>query len=271
MATRFGIGAVLIAALAGVLWLETRGAFEHPFVSRALLWVFTLGALHELLTMAARRIACGPGLFFFGAVAVLTVVVPYVAGRTMVPMSLLLLAAFVAGGIRLLGMAPLRSAAVALPEAALLTGAIVYTAGLASFLDRIFVTGGPATAFAVIAVSKTSDIGGYVVGTLVGRRRIAPAVSPKKSWEGTIAGVLASFGVAALLSRELVGPPLFAGAIGALLAVASLFGDLIESGIKRWAGVKDSATLIPQFGGFLDMLDGILVAAPVAALSLYGS
>ena len=145
-------------------------------------------------------------------------------------------------------------------------------AGLISFLDRIVVVGGVTTAYAVVAVSKTSDICGYLVGKTIGRKRIAPAVSPKKSWEGTIAGVLGSIGVAVLLAPEL-GPGLpawLAVVVGTLIGVASFLGDLIESGIKRWADVKDSASLLPEFGGVLDMLDGVLVAAPVAAVCLYG-
>jgi phosphatidate cytidylyltransferase len=58
--------------------------------------------------------------------------------------------------------------------------------------------------------------------------------------------------------------------IGGLIGVFSFLGDLVESGLKRWADVKDSASLLPEFGGVLDMLDGVLVAAPVAAICLYG-
>ncbi|MHC5051755.1 MAG: phosphatidate cytidylyltransferase, partial [Planctomycetota bacterium] len=108
-------------------------------------------------------------------------------------------------------------------------------------------------------------------GSLLGRKRIAPAVSPKKTWEGTIIGVLASAGVAGLLYDHLVGGPEFAAFIGLLIGLASFLGDLIESGLKRWAGAKDSAALLPEFGGALDLLDGILVAAPVAVICLYGN
>jgi phosphatidate cytidylyltransferase len=59
--------------------------------------------------------------------------------------------------------------------------------------------------------------------------------------------------------------------IGLLIGAASFLGDLIESGFKRWGGVKDSSALLPEFGGFLDMLDGILLAAPVAVVCLFGS
>ncbi|MDH3590294.1 MAG: phosphatidate cytidylyltransferase, partial [Planctomycetota bacterium] len=65
-------------------------------------------------------------------------------------------------------------------------------------------------------------------------------------------------------------PPWYAAVCGLLIGAASFLGDLVESGYKRWAGVKDSATLVPEFGGCLDMLDGILLSAPVAVVLFYG-
>jgi len=274
MKKRILIGALLLACVAAVFLID-KHLFGRPLVSRVAVWLLALGTLHEVIVMGARRIECGPGLFMLGAIAIVAVVTPYlIMGREVpieVPGTLLVLAALAAGGIRLLGMAPLRSAPAALPEAALLAGAILYSAGLLCFVDRLFVRGGLGTALAVVAVAKTTDVCGYFVGTLVGRRRIAPAISPKKTWEGTIAGLLGAAGVGALLAPELIGTPVFAAAIGALLGLASFLGDLIASGLKRWAGVKDSATLLPEFGGFVDLLDGILVAAPVAVVCLYGA
>ena len=270
MGRRIGVGLLLIAALLGVYLLDA-SVIGRPLVTRIVLWLLALGALFETLKLGARRIECNPGLFFYGGVAVVAVVVPYLITAEPVPGTLLVLAALVAGGIRLLGMAPLRSTPAAFPEAVLLVTALLYTAGLMSFLDRILIDRGVGTALAVVAVSKASDIGGYFAGTLLGKRRIAPAVSPKKTWEGTIFGVLLSAGVAGLLHGNLVGTPVFAAVIGLVIGVASLFGDLIESGLKRWADAKDSAYLLPEFGGILDLLDGILVAGPVAVLCLYGS
>lgn len=270
MGRRIGIGLLLIGALVALYLLDDK-VIGRPVASRVALWLLALAGLYEALALGARRVECNPGLFLYGAVAVVAVVTPYVALAAPVPASLLALAAVMTGGIRLLGMAPLRSAAAAFPEALLLACAVLYTAGLLSFLDRILLTGGVGTAFAVVAVSKASDVGGYFAGSLLGRKRIAPAVSPKKTWEGTIIGVLASAGVAALLTDHLVGPPRWAALIGFLIGLASFLGDLIESGFKRWAGAKDSAALLPEFGGALDLLDGILVAAPVAVICLYGN
>jgi len=270
MKQRILVGALLVAVLAGIWFLDSH-VLHRPLAARLLVWLLALGGLHEVLALGARRIECSPGLFFYGAVAIIAVVVPYLATGSPVPGALLAVAAVVAGGIRFLGMAPLRSAPVALPEAILLSGGILYTAGLLSFLDGILVRGGLETGLAVVVVSKTCDICGYFVGTLVGRRHIVPAVSPKKTWEGTIAGVLGSTGVAALLAPELLGSPLLSAFAGLLLGLSSFLGDLVASGLKRWAGAKDSASLLPEFGGVIDLVDGILVAGPVAAICLYGA
>jgi len=267
MRRRLVVGPVLIAALVGIYLLDAF-VFGRATVSRVLLWLVALAAFGEVIALGRARVETNPGLFLYGALAMVAAVAPWVAIGRPVPGILVALAALLGGGIRLLGMSPLRSAAAALPEAMLLAGGLLYTAGLLLFLDRLFVES-VATGFAVVAVSKSSDIAGYLVGTLVGRKRIAPAISPKKSWEGSIAGVLASAGVARLLAPELAGPPWYAALLGAAIGAASLFGDLLESGFKRWAGAKDSAALLPEFGGFLDMVDGVLVAAPIAVLLLF--
>ncbi|MHC4937787.1 MAG: phosphatidate cytidylyltransferase [Planctomycetota bacterium] len=270
MATRILIGTLLVGGLAVVGWLDW-AVFERPLASRILLWSMAVLALHEVIAIAARRVECYPGLPLFGAVAVAAVVVPALVWQADVKPELILLAALLGAGIRFLGLAPLRSAPAAFPEAAVLFAGIGYTAGTLTFLDRILLQQGVVVVLCVVAISKTSDVMGYFVGTLFGRRRIAPAVSPKKSWEGTIAAVLGS-GCMAVLLREQIGQDvLHALVIGLLIGGASFLGDLIESGFKRWGGVKDSSALLPEFGGFLDMLDGILLAAPVAVVCLFGS
>ena len=77
--------------------------------------------------------------------------------------------------------------------------------------------------------------------------------------------------MAALFDAQLPGNRPFAAAVGAMIGAATFLGDLLESGLKRWAGVKDSSGLLPEFGGFLDLVDGILMAAPVAVVCLYGA
>jgi phosphatidate cytidylyltransferase len=110
-----------------------------------------------------------------------------------------------------------------------------------------------------------ADTAAFYVGTTLGRNRMAPRISPKKSWEGTAGGVLASIGAAVLAHFWFFQrlPLTHALAIGALLGVASVFGDLSESMLKRAAGVKDSSSLLPGHGGVLDRADSVIFAAPI--------
>lgn len=116
---------------------------------------------------------------------------------------------------------------------------------------------------AVVACWAT-DIAAYAVGKRFGRHKLCPAVSPGKTVEGAIAGLVAATLVTASLGRWF-GLDLGDGLIlGAALGVAGQTGDLAESKLKRWAGVKDSGTILPGHGGVLDRFDSLLVNAPVA-------
>ena len=110
-----------------------------------------------------------------------------------------------------------------------------------------------------------TDIGAYAVGMSFGKRRLYPKISPKKSVEGLAGGLLFA-AVMALLCRVWFMPPVSiaeAAGVGLLLASAGTIGDLVESMLKRSAGVKDSGTIIPGHGGMLDRMDSMLFAAPV--------
>ncbi len=110
-----------------------------------------------------------------------------------------------------------------------------------------------------------ADTAAYYVGSAIGRRKMAPRLSPNKTWEGAIAAVIASIG-AAWLATVWFYPELplkHALIIGALLGPAGIFGDLAESVLKRAGGVKDSGRLLPGHGGLLDRSDSLLFAAPV--------
>lgn len=124
---------------------------------------------------------------------------------------------------------------------------------------------GPVAVLAVIGGAILGDIGGYAVGTLVGRTRIAPTISPNKSLEGLLGGLVVSSGLGALVLPA-VGD-LFTPITGALVAglsvLAGSLGDLTESMVKRDVGVKDFGSLLPGHGGILDRVDGILMAMPV--------
>jgi phosphatidate cytidylyltransferase len=118
----------------------------------------------------------------------------------------------------------------------------------------------------VIASIAAADIGAYFSGRKFGRHKLAPSVSPGKTWEGVLGGMLASFVLAILLVYVLGYRPLppehFVGLV-MITALVSVPGDLFESLVKRERGVKDSSTLLPGHGGILDRLDGWTAAFPV--------
>ncbi len=127
-----------------------------------------------------------------------------------------------------------------------------------------------ALTFLVLFVAKAADIGGYLAGSFVGGRKLAPAVSPKKTWAGAVGGTLLSLAVA-IAGGRLVGLPAGPAALAVLgiaVSVAAQFGDLGESLLKRACGRKDSSDLVPTFGGALDMIDSLVFAAPVGYWTL---
>jgi phosphatidate cytidylyltransferase len=121
-------------------------------------------------------------------------------------------------------------------------------------------------ALAVLIGVWAGDILAYFVGSLIGSHKLAPRISPKKSWEGFLAGAAGTVGVwlALPLFTEVSLSTLWLVAIGLALAVSALVGDLFESRIKREVGVKDSGNLLPGHGGFLDRIDSLLLVSVVA-------
>lgn len=120
----------------------------------------------------------------------------------------------------------------------------------------------------VFIVTWATDIGGYAFGKTWGRNKLAPTISPNKTWEGLIGGMIAAGILGGLwaLWRGL-DPMLYW--LGAPMAVAAQMGDLFESSMKRRAGVKDSGNLLPGHGGVFDRVDGLLVVATAVGLAVY--
>jgi phosphatidate cytidylyltransferase len=126
----------------------------------------------------------------------------------------------------------------------------------------------------MIAIVKISDTGQYTFGRLLGRHKLAPQVSPGKTLEGALGGVACAIATAWFMftwAAPRMAPaaaldlrPQTIVSYAVVLAIAGILGDLSESMIKRDAGVKDSSTWLPGFGGVLDVLDSLLGAAPVA-------
>jgi phosphatidate cytidylyltransferase len=174
-----------------------------------------------------------------------------------------------------IGLPPLASTANTLLS---LTYAVAIVACFAAIVTLF--RHSPAYLLSVMALVWIADIGAYCAGKAFGKHKLAPSISPGKSWEGAIGGAIAVL-VLATLSILLGGPALadtFAAHVQAkwgwaalagilmVLAAASVVGDLFESQLKRRAGVKDSSKLLPGHGGVLDRIDALIPVLPLAAL-----
>lgn len=123
---------------------------------------------------------------------------------------------------------------------------------------------GPAWVCVAIVTAAISDTSGYLIGRKLGRHKLAPGISPKKTLEGLLASIILGGATAVLLVIFAVGAPWWVGVIvGAAILVAAVFGDLSESLIKRDLGIKDMSSLLPGHGGLMDRLDSILPAVLV--------
>ena len=153
---------------------------------------------------------------------------------------------------------------------------LMYVPWLFNFVQKINFFPGVDGRFYVlyfILVTKFSDTGAYVVGSLIGRHKLIPRISPGKTWEG-FGGAIFLSTAASLVFVHFLGDKmpgmnrLHAVILGVLLSMTAVIGDLIESLFKREAGVKDSGRLFPGIGGILDLLDSLLFNAPIMYLYL---
>ena len=120
----------------------------------------------------------------------------------------------------------------------------------------------------LIAVTKFSDMGAYLTGSVVGKHMMVPHISPKKTWEGFVGALFfslfASWGLLYLMPEHLAALNwTHATILGLLLGFAAVIGDLAESIVKRSTGVKDSGNFLPGIGGALDLIDSLLFTAPL--------
>jgi phosphatidate cytidylyltransferase len=152
-----------------------------------------------------------------------------------------------------------------LPAAGVSSAALIFIAFPFSYLLKIFeipVTGRKWVLFTLVLV-WAGDMLAYFVGKSFGHMRMAPALSPKKTWEGAAANLAASLIVAIFFARWLGTDGFSLFIIAGLANMAGQLGDLLESGYKRGAGSKDSGGLLPGHGGMLDRIDSLILAAPV--------
>ena len=126
----------------------------------------------------------------------------------------------------------------------------------------IFQDHGGIRTFIVISTVVFADIGGYVAGVLFGKHLMAPAISPKKSWEGLGGSLLFGITAAVLSVAFLLDKPAWVGVpLGLMLVITGVLGDLVESQVKRDLGIKDMGTLLPGHGGIMDRIDAMLPSA----------
>jgi phosphatidate cytidylyltransferase len=168
-------------------------------------------------------------------------------------------------GIAVLSLWTKRPLVEALPAAGISASGLVLVAFPLSFAVRLHGSGpqGPLLLLFTMVIIWASDTSAYFAGRSMGRHSLAPHLSPKKTWEGSIASFVCSLIVALVFVRWIAAPlPQLLG-LAAVANVAGQVGDLLESAYKRSAGIKDSGSLLPGHGGVLDRIDALILAIPV--------
>jgi phosphatidate cytidylyltransferase len=287
LSARLLFGTLFVAALVGLCWLDYHTIRPGLWLLPLAAWLSLLGA-GELLAMFRRRGYEARPLLITVATSSMPLIAPtWNSGSSLTGLGWLaigfavwLLIAFV------VELRRFDSSGTATTNLAIASFVILYAGGLMGFLVQLRTLSGPPwgnngrwgmlALVSLIVTVKMSDIGQYTVGHLFGRNKLAPAVSPGKTWEGAAGGVAFAIVAAWVVfhwgARWIVGgtggttSPIAIVAFAVAVAVAGMIGDLAESMLKRDAGVKDSSTWMPGFGGVLDLLDSLLGAAPVAFL-----
>lgn len=262
------------------LWTVVLGSLWFFDVHAAVILLTLLSALtlHEFYGMT-EKMGARPFRWMGIAISALMTAVPYyLAGHydepEMIPSLCtgLLVATLVLSCFRVLGERDTSNRVETIASTAI---GVLYIPFMLSFLVRILARDGDSgdnlvLCLWVIAVSKFCDVGALLTGLAFGRHKMSPTISPKKTWEGAVGGVLVSCGLGATIaffaSARLPESmtPLIAAAIALPLAITTIVSDLIESVIKRRADTKDTGKLIPGIGGAFDLTDSLILTAPVA-------
>jgi phosphatidate cytidylyltransferase len=258
--TRILSAGVLLAVVVGTLW------FAPVWATVVLAAIAAAGAGGELARLAGAVDAAIPPVFLGASAAVVCVAFAsrswLAAGGGLDALELVTLAVLIAAGA--VSLASGRPGPSTLTRAGVAVMGPLYVGLPLGALASIRVLNGASAVFWLLIVVAVSDSAQYYVGRLAGRRKLAPIISPAKTVEGAIGGLVAAT-VAGALSAPWLGVP-FTAAIAApvalLIAMFGIVGDLFESLLKRSAGAKDSSHLIPGHGGVLDRVDSYLFAAP---------
>ncbi len=281
--TRLWMGSLLIALTVGVLLLDGYLDPWYPFLF-VLMLALSLLSCRELLALLAPSRRPWPGLTYV-AVALLIAVnwlphlCPWARSISADPLRWILgvhVAVILIGFLAAMATFQLEHSDT-LGRLAMLLLLTAYLGVLPGFLAQLRWPESDLNRQAVLAlalaifVPKCCDIGAYTTGRLLGRHKMAPVLSPKKTLEGLAGGLVFAMLVAVLINR--LGPVLrgddwMAACFGLTVGGAGVLGDLAESFIKRECRQKDASQAMPGFGGVLDVVDSILFAAPVAYLWL---
>ena len=250
--------AILLALVAVTIWVLP------PWATAVLATMAAALAGHELAQMASRGGVGVPALFVTVscAVAVPAFLLSVLPGGARVDFAAVLLSLCLAASTLTLVLGP--PAPETLGRASVMTFAPVYVGLPLGVLCWVQATIGPGATTWLLSIIAVSDTAQYYTGRTFGRTKLAPVVSPSKTREGALGGlVAAAVAGGALVPALLPAVPVAVGAaLGGGLALTGLVGDLFESLLKRSVGMKDSSALIPGHGGVLDRIDSHLFAAP---------
>jgi phosphatidate cytidylyltransferase len=281
MLLRIATAVVLIPLVVVLVWWGPPEALAAVAAAIALVALWEFFSLGERVGMPGFRkwtMVCAAGTFYaqYAAGAVETHTLSggellVRGGALAAVLAELVLLIFVFGSVSI-GLVMRRPLQDVLAAIAISSAGLLFVAWPFSYLVRVFEIGGVSPSggrmgrelvLFTLCLIWAGDMMAYFVGKSLGRMPMAPALSPKKTWEGAIANFLASLLVAVFFARwmqvETVNMLLIAG----LANMAGQAGDLIESAYKRGAVVKDSGTILPGHGGMLDRVDSLILAAPV--------
>ncbi len=261
----------LLTALVGVpLALWANFSLPEPLFF-ALMVAMMLGCAVEFLRIVRPLAPTAPlGLLYLSLTVVAIGLWLVASGRIAdSPLFLLIFAALLGIVLPTALLAARIPLAETMPALGIVGFGTVYLALPAVAFGRIQGTD-PWLTFLLVAIIWLGDTGAFYVGSRFGKHKLAPTISPKKSWEGAIAGFLTSViatGVWSVCRLDRLDVGVLA--LGALTAIAGQVGDLVESMFKREAGVKDSGSLLPGHGGLLDRMDSALFAAPALLIGAW--
>jgi phosphatidate cytidylyltransferase len=246
------LGLIIVCALIG----------KHAFFVLAVVVVtIALFELYDALLQTGHR----PNAPFGLLCGLAMMVVAYLERPALIPVVL----AVAMYGAFVLALRPKRGRSAATDVAWTVLGVAWVAGGGAAAVSMLQLEDGLFLLIAYVLITALDDIGAYFAGTRLGRHKMAPSISPAKTWEGWTGGFLASLAGGLFFAVLLASlDPLDGLAIAAISGLLAPVGDLVESLVKREIGIKDSGRLLPGHGGLLDRLDAILFCAPAVYLYL---